>query len=79
MVGIISEEHTAAIYSIVGHFKASGFYIVTASNLVTCCFTLLAAYGSLCPTHFPYLACVCPQDERNIFLQISDNHLLDSR
>ena len=77
MVGIISEEQVAYVFRVVAHFKASCFYVVTASSFVSCSFTVIAACGSLCPTPLPYLACFCPPEERSIFLQNFDNHLLD--
>lgn len=77
MVGIISEEHVAYVFRVVVHFKASCFCVVTASSFVSLSCTVLAAYGSLCPTHFLYLVCFCPHEERSIFHQNSENHLLD--
>lgn len=77
MVGIFSEERVVFVFRVVAHFKASCFYVVTASSFVSCSFTVIAAYGSLCPTHFPQLACFCPPKERSIFLQNFDKHLLD--
>jgi len=77
MAGIISQEHVAYVFRVVAHFKASCFYVVTASSFVSCSIAAIAAYSSLCPTTFSYLACFCPPKERSIFLQNFDNHLLD--
>jgi hypothetical protein len=43
MVGTVSKEHVAFVFRVVAHFKASCFYVVTASSFVSFSFTVIAA------------------------------------